>query len=419
MTLATQTQLRRGTATQNDSLTGAAGEVTIDTTNNRPRLHDAAKAGGWHIPNHADVQNAAMKSGTAGGTANALTLTLAPVPAAYAAQMEIQFKAAADNTASATINVNGLGAKTLKKNVAGTLTDLAAGDIKNGIIYKAVYDGTYFQVRVDAASGLASVSQGNLNTSTGSVSVGGVGNTSANFSHLVSMGTMPGGQYAFGFESKMNTASSASFVVMGNSSTSFIRTAYAIHLDTNNRTKTAQERYVTASPPFDLGDGELAGFIFARVNRAGDIVGTYIADVPPWAYNGPTRIVADRICPLTRKKYGFPHLPFNLDELMMVPEEHLRRTWKEREITQEIKNADMHLIPHPFLEAIQPDETVVLLNPRDDAVRRLILGHNAGMADEIVEALHSGKIYADNEFLSGMKGPPGVAIAPLRFKYSR
>lgn len=47
--MATQIQLRRGTATQNNAFTGAVGEVTADTTNNKLRLHDGSTAGGHAI----------------------------------------------------------------------------------------------------------------------------------------------------------------------------------------------------------------------------------------------------------------------------------------------------------------------------------------------------------------------------------
>lgn len=40
-------QFRRGTATQNNSFTGAAGELSIDTTNNSIRVHNGANAGGF------------------------------------------------------------------------------------------------------------------------------------------------------------------------------------------------------------------------------------------------------------------------------------------------------------------------------------------------------------------------------------
>jgi len=43
----TTLQFRRGTDTQNNSFTGAIGELTIDTTNDAIRVHDGATAGGF------------------------------------------------------------------------------------------------------------------------------------------------------------------------------------------------------------------------------------------------------------------------------------------------------------------------------------------------------------------------------------
>lgn len=47
--MATQLQLRRGDTEANDALTGASGELTVDTTLNQLRLHDGATAGGHTI----------------------------------------------------------------------------------------------------------------------------------------------------------------------------------------------------------------------------------------------------------------------------------------------------------------------------------------------------------------------------------
>jgi len=64
--------------------------------------------------------------GTAGGTADALTLTPSPAITAYAAGQRFVFKSSASaNTGAATINVSGIGAITLQKNGAA----LAAGDV--------------------------------------------------------------------------------------------------------------------------------------------------------------------------------------------------------------------------------------------------------------------------------------------------
>jgi len=42
----TQVQFRRGTTTQNNNFTGAAGELSVDTTLNVIRVHDGTTAGG-------------------------------------------------------------------------------------------------------------------------------------------------------------------------------------------------------------------------------------------------------------------------------------------------------------------------------------------------------------------------------------
>lgn len=139
-----QVQLRRGTTAQNDAFTGADGEVSFDSDLDRLRTHNGATAGGFSIPNHKDIQSSAMTAGTAGGTADALTLTLAPAPTAYATFQRFLFKASAANTGAATLNVNSLGAKSLKRLVDGNLRALMAGDIASGRIYEAIYDGTQF-----------------------------------------------------------------------------------------------------------------------------------------------------------------------------------------------------------------------------------------------------------------------------------
>jgi hypothetical protein len=76
-------------------------------------------------------------AGTVGGTGDAVTAVLGPAITAYGDKMEIVFIPTADNTGAATINLNGLGAKTIVK--AGA-TVLVAGDLKTGIPAKLVYD---------------------------------------------------------------------------------------------------------------------------------------------------------------------------------------------------------------------------------------------------------------------------------------
>ena len=45
----TQLQFRRGTTSQNNSFTGAVGEISVDTTLDTLRLHDGSTAGGFAL----------------------------------------------------------------------------------------------------------------------------------------------------------------------------------------------------------------------------------------------------------------------------------------------------------------------------------------------------------------------------------
>ncbi len=72
-------------------------------------------------------------------SSNVYTVTLSPALASYADGAEVWFKAASANTASASVNVNGLGNKVIKK--LATLA-LVAGDIASGQIVGLRYDST-------------------------------------------------------------------------------------------------------------------------------------------------------------------------------------------------------------------------------------------------------------------------------------
>jgi hypothetical protein len=45
--MAARVKLRRGTATQHNTFTGAEAEVTVDTTNWSLRVHDGSTSGGF------------------------------------------------------------------------------------------------------------------------------------------------------------------------------------------------------------------------------------------------------------------------------------------------------------------------------------------------------------------------------------
>lgn len=80
--------------------------------------------------------------GTFGGSTNAYTITYTPALSAYISGERYSFVANADNTGSATVNINSLGAKTLRKVTSAGKVALASGDIKNTQPVTVEYDGT-------------------------------------------------------------------------------------------------------------------------------------------------------------------------------------------------------------------------------------------------------------------------------------
>lgn len=114
--------------------------------------------GGFKLTNVADAtarnnfaamgqvqDGAGIWCGTAGGTANALTLSPTPAITAYLAGQFFRFKSgAAANSAAATLAISGLGAKAIQLN--GVALSGLTGEIAANTWYQALYDGTAFQL---------------------------------------------------------------------------------------------------------------------------------------------------------------------------------------------------------------------------------------------------------------------------------
>lgn len=96
-----------------------------------------------HYGRVAEIQDGTIwKAASPGGTGDAMTGTVTPAPSAYTAGMVVQIIAPGTNTVTTpTININSLGAKTIRKHQAA----LVAGDITSGDTLWLVYDGTYFE----------------------------------------------------------------------------------------------------------------------------------------------------------------------------------------------------------------------------------------------------------------------------------
>jgi hypothetical protein len=73
--MAIQVQLRRGTTSQNNSFTGAVGEVTVDTDLDTLRVHDGSTAGGFSIINTSATQTMSNKTLTSPTVSGTITIT--------------------------------------------------------------------------------------------------------------------------------------------------------------------------------------------------------------------------------------------------------------------------------------------------------------------------------------------------------
>lgn len=111
-----------------------------------------------------DVQNGAYTyAGQDTGTVNAYVITFAPgqpIPPSYKAGMKVSFKAQNACTGASTVNVNGLGAVSIRR-ASGVA--LSANDIVSGGVVELTYDGTVFQMANYLGAGATS----NTNTVVG------------------------------------------------------------------------------------------------------------------------------------------------------------------------------------------------------------------------------------------------------------
>lgn len=89
--------------------------------------------------------------GSATGT-NAKVITLNPAPILLYEGLALSFKNVTANTGSVTLNVNGLGAKTIIK---ANGKALSSGNLKAGSIYTVRYNGTNFILQGEGGSGNA------------------------------------------------------------------------------------------------------------------------------------------------------------------------------------------------------------------------------------------------------------------------
>ena len=119
-------------------------KVILDgaTSDQRQVLGLALPQTGTSGANMASDRTSATTFASATGI-NALAITLVPAPASLVPGMRVTFLPSAMSTGGATLNVNGLGATPLRKNVNAPLD---SADLRPGRPVDVVFDGLVFQV---------------------------------------------------------------------------------------------------------------------------------------------------------------------------------------------------------------------------------------------------------------------------------
>lgn len=314
---------------------------------------DADLLDGQHASYYRDASNM-----------NAGTLPLARLPQITAAYL------AADSVGSSEIAANAVGSSEIAAGAVGS-SEIAANAVGNS------------ELASDA------VKPTNLNTSSSEKSTA----TQGNF-------TLDGGVY--GFYPQVKNSSGSSYV-RAEIAQALYNTSYSTNIylfDESGGTAYGKQEYIVASPPFDLGDGEIPIFTFVLL-RDNKIDSVSTGRVPPWMYNGPTNTIADRY---DKQGNGYKN------RIKAIDRETGEFQMEEVKITQSVKNFDMGLIPHPFLSA-KPGDKIVLLDP--PATEKLLLLHESG--ESINDLLHNDYLRIDNEELNRCT-PNGVCAHRWKWK---
>lgn len=272
-----------------------------------------------------------------------------------------------------------------------------------------------------------SIGQSELNTANSEVS-----HASATATRI----TLPGGSY--GFFPRVRMSNTSSYTVEMNligynatAVTGWTSSITSVYMRANaSQTMYAAQRYMVASPPYDLGDGVVGRFIFAVIDNATKkIESVYQSTEAPWHFNGPTDVRGKLMA--NGKKYrerkNMPDLGFTLKDAIAVNNKIQIQEYTDtynaatsiiEEITQEIKQADMSLIPHPFTGNDLTGKTVVMLDPISD------LNHHLSELVSTHDDFDLNGLLHDNYFKIGNTGlnrfgPDGVLIVDFNWKKTK
>ncbi len=192
------------------------------------------------------------------------------------------------------------------------------------------------------------------------------------------------------------------------------------------RTGYVYSRYIQASPPYNLGNGDIPVFVYALMAKAGNragipagtILATSVAADPSWAYHGSDHISPKNIITSKGKKQYelVKRLPWPKTEALadsVKLQENIAAlanpVFDQVEITMTRKLRNMPNVPHPFEgNANLAHGTVVLVDPFSQlAMAAAELVHEDDHAT-ISEMLAHPSLVIDSVPISGLATPPSV-----------
>lgn len=242
--------------------------------------------------------------------------------------------------------------------------------------------------------------------------------------------TLPGGQYGFYPQIKASDGTAQYGATIGGAASNTAPgTSYATRIvlrAVGGGSIFAQQRYIQASPPYDLGDGEISRFVFVEVHKStGDVISVYSAQEAPWHYNGPTDIrgkalqdIHGQIVKARGRKDMSGMITFEEAMSDNAGLQEYMDAFKEapmiyEEITQEIKNKDMQEIPRPMEP--KTDTEIILLDPVCNNMGKLAEMCEAHDEFNLNQLLHDGRFNINNTVLSRAT-PPGVTAHSFKLK---
>jgi hypothetical protein len=231
---------------------------------------------------------------------------------------------------------------------------------------------------------------------------------------------LTGGRYSLAYSMDDNTENApyVAYVAAGYSSTASFNFTSSSHI------YSFECRYIQASPPYDLGDGEIPLFIFALVDSAGNIMGVDVAHDPPWYYNGPNRVTGfvqknGKLIGV-RRKLRLPMSP--TDAKTAADRVQIAAALANSPIDEVLvetpsdKNLDMPVVPHPFVHQDLTGKTVVLLDPVSPKMAKLLDLHDLqDPQTRVTDLLMNGYLQIGNTALK-RAAPPGVMPVDVKWK---